>query len=250
MPPAAYTLQASASTFCAGSTAGVLFALSGTQDGVSYQLYKDGGTPVGSVLSGTNGAATFSGTFNVAGSYTVRSVASGRYCGGMATSGTLVASAIPLPSPAVVDASFCYGLPGQLQAVPAGSVTIAWYDASTAGNLLYTGNVLPLTPLYSDAASYFARAVLASDPSCVSVGTPASYTVAHCMLDGYCPGFVAGNVGPVSSSDVAACGVYDSGRIGLVNDQAACGVFYPGQIGATGYPAACVSYDAGWIGRN
>jgi hypothetical protein len=208
----------------------------------------------------------------------------------------------PAP-PTVVDATFCFGLPGQLQAATSGGATIVWYNAPTAGNLLSTGNVLPLTPLYNDTAQYYAEAVsetncpsirtaanysvnhcvlngycpgfaagnvlyagnvlpltplyndaaqyyaeAVSEKNCPSVRTAATYTINHCVINGYCPGFAAGNVGSGSAPE-AACSAYDSGRIGLVNYQATCEVFYPGQIGSAAYPAACMSYDAGWIGK-
>ena len=148
----------------------------------------------------------------------------------------------PAP-PTIVDATFCFGLPGQLQASASGNATVVWYDA--AGNLLYTGNVLPLTPLYNNTTQYYAQAV--SEDNCPSVRTVANYTVNNCVINGYCPGFVAGNVG-VTPTPVA-CSAFDSGLIGIVNDQKACEVFYPGQIGTKSYPAACMSYDAGWIGN-
>jgi hypothetical protein len=110
---------------------------------------------------------------------------------------------------------------------------------------LYTGNVLPLTPLYNNTAQYYAQAVSAEN--CPSARTSASYTVNHCVLNGYCPGFEAGAVGTIPP--LAACNTYDSGKIGLVGYQAACEVFYPGRIGSENYPVACVSYDAGWIGK-
>jgi hypothetical protein len=150
----------------------------------------------------------------------------------------------------VADATFCFGLPGQLQAVAPNGTTIAWYDASTAGNLLYTGNVLPLTPLYNDAAQYYEQAVSELESSCVSARVLANYTVNNCVIDGYCPGFEAGSVGSTALVPEAACRAYDSGLIGLTNYQAACNVFYPGKIGSESYPAACVSYDAGHIGRS
>jgi hypothetical protein len=149
-------------------------------------------------------------------------------------------------SPTVVDATFCFGLPGQLQAAASGNSTIVWYDAPTAGNLLYSGNVLPLTPLYNNTTQYYAEAV--SEKNCPSVRTAAYYTVNNCVLNGYCPGFVVGNVGSGSVPE-AMCSTYDSGKIGLVNYQAACEVFYPGQIGSAAFPAACMSYDAGHIGK-
>ncbi|MDR0691814.1 MAG: hypothetical protein LBF69_02115 [Prevotellaceae bacterium] len=155
----------------------------------------------------------------------------------------------PPALPIVVDATFCFGLPGQLQAAASGGATIAWYDAPTAGHLLYVGNVLPLTPVYSDATSYYAEAV--SERNCPSARVQANYTVNHCVINGYCPGFVAGGVGSATASvPEAACSSYDAGLIGLAGYQAACNVFYSGQIGLERSPVACVSYDAGHIGRS
>jgi hypothetical protein len=155
----------------------------------------------------------------------------------------------PPVAPTVVGASFCFGRPGQLQAVAPAGATIAWYDAPTAGNLLYAGNVLPLPALDSDAAQYYAEAV--SERHCPSVRTQAGYMVDHCVINGSCPDFAAGNVGS-STAPVpeAACKSYDSGLIGLTNYQVACNVFYPGKIGVKSPPVACVSYDAGFIGRS
>jgi hypothetical protein len=152
----------------------------------------------------------------------------------------------PAP-PTVVNATFCFGLPGQLQAASSGGATIVWYDAPTAGKVLYTGNILPLTPLYNSTTQYYAEAV--SETNCPSVRRiAANYSVNHCVLNGYCPGFEAGSVGSGLVAE-AACSTFDSGRIGLVSYQAACETFYPGQIGITAYPTACVSFDAGHIGK-
>jgi hypothetical protein len=134
-----------------------------------------------------------------------------------------------------------------LQAAASGNATIVWYDALTAGNLLYSGNVLPLTPLYNNTMQYYAEAV--SEKNCPSVRKAANYMVDRCVLNGFCPGFEVGNVGTVPPP--AACTSFDSGRIGTGNyeQELACEAFYPGQIGSAAYPVACVSYDAGWIGR-
>jgi hypothetical protein len=135
----------------------------------------------------------------------------------------------PIP-PTVVDAIFCFGLPGQLQAAASGNETIAWYDASTDGNLLYAGNVLPLTPLYNDAGQYYAEAVSEYNNNCVSARTAAYYTVNNCAITGDCPDFTAGSLSTATTP-------------------AACSAFYPGQIGTTNYTVACVSLDAGRIGK-
>jgi hypothetical protein len=132
--------------------------------------------------------------------------------------------------PTVVDATFCFGLPGQLQAATSGSATVAWYDAPTAGNLLYTGNVLPLTPLYNNTVQYYAQAVSENNSNCVSARIAAHYTISNCTISGDCPNYTAGNVGANTPTAVV------------------CSSFYPGRIGATDYPPACVAFDAGRIG--
>jgi hypothetical protein len=115
---------------------------------------------------------------------------------------------------------------------------------------LYTGNVLPLTPLYNDTAPYYAEAV-SETTNCASARVPANYTVNNCVIDGYCPSFEAGSIGSSTTpAPEAACRTFNSGLIGLANYQAACKVFYPGKIGLENYQAACVSYDAGHIGRS
>jgi hypothetical protein len=91
-PPATYTLNTSASGFCPGGS--VTFSLSGTQVGVSYQLYRNG-TAAGSVLTGTGSAATFTVPTDH-GSYTAKAVASNGYCDlAMAGSKTVVALQAP-----------------------------------------------------------------------------------------------------------------------------------------------------------
>jgi hypothetical protein len=76
--PAVQTLVASAAGFCAGG-AGVVFALNDTESGAQYQLYKDGAA-AGTILAGRGGAATFTGTFDVAGAYTAQALDNGMYC--------------------------------------------------------------------------------------------------------------------------------------------------------------------------
>jgi hypothetical protein len=73
IPPATYTLQASALEFCAGLV-NVQFALSGTEAGRNYQLFRNN-SAVGAVLNGTGNAATFTGLFNETGTYTAQTVA-------------------------------------------------------------------------------------------------------------------------------------------------------------------------------
>jgi uncharacterized protein (TIGR02145 family) len=79
IPPATYSLIASASGFCA-SDAGITFSLDDTQSGVKYQLYRSS-DKVGNELTGNGSAQTFTGgPLKVAGVYTAQSVAESGYC--------------------------------------------------------------------------------------------------------------------------------------------------------------------------
>jgi hypothetical protein len=94
IPSTVYELTASALSFCESGT-GVTFALSGTESGRIYQLYKDGTTVV-AALPGTGSAATFSDTVNEAGIYTARAVALPEYCPAVMTgSHTVSENAVP-----------------------------------------------------------------------------------------------------------------------------------------------------------
>jgi hypothetical protein len=76
VPSSIYTLTASATAYCAGST--VTFALSNTTSGRTYWLYK--GTEHVNTLTAIGGAATFTGAFAGAGVYTAQVIAEGGNC--------------------------------------------------------------------------------------------------------------------------------------------------------------------------
>ena len=102
---AVYDLKASATEFCTGAT--VTFALSNTTSGRTYQLYK--GSDVVNTLTGTGGAATFTGTFAGAGVYTAQVVAEGGNCAAVMT-GTHEVSEKNLPTAPTITkpADVCY----------------------------------------------------------------------------------------------------------------------------------------------
>jgi hypothetical protein len=137
---------------------------------------------------------------------------------------------VPPVAPAVAKGEFCYAQSGALVAVTSGSATVMWYDAPTAGNLVYTGNVLFLPPLYDTSAEYYAQAVL--NEKCQSARIAAESTVSNCAISGECPDYTACSVGADTATAVA------------------CSAFYAGQIGPADYPAACVAFDAGRIGSS
>jgi hypothetical protein len=183
---------------------------------------------MGSIVSGGNGVTSFSPLLTAA-TITYYAQSRNTFTNCVSTSRLAVTgTANELLAAPVVNATLCFGLPGKLQATAPSNATVTWYDAPTGGNLLYTGNALPLTPLYNNTTQYYAEARV--ENNCVSARIMSNYTVNNCMINGYCPGFTPGSV--VSAITPAACGS-----------------FYSGQIGAAGYPAACVSYSAGWIGN-
>lgn len=63
---------------CVAGGESATITLSGSQSGVSYQLYKDAAAVAGKVVAGTGSAISFAG-IEVAGTYTVKSVASATY---------------------------------------------------------------------------------------------------------------------------------------------------------------------------
>jgi uncharacterized protein (TIGR02145 family) len=94
--PNTYTLIASATSYCAGS-ASATFALSGTEAGATYLLYK-GATPA-ATLTGDGKPGTFSDTHK-AGTYSVQTVASQAFCAATVTDMREIVEVLP-PKPSI-----------------------------------------------------------------------------------------------------------------------------------------------------
>jgi hypothetical protein len=154
IPSTVYDLEVSASGFCEGS-AGVTFALSGTDDGNSYQLYRDD-TAVGTLLEGDGSPATFSGFFQ-AGTYSARTVPGGVSCPAE-MNGLHEVSELPLPAnPTVTAASRCGNGTVTLYATSSGAV-IDWYAEASGGTALVSGNNTYTTPSLRASTPYYAQA--------------------------------------------------------------------------------------------
>jgi uncharacterized protein (TIGR02145 family) len=178
MPPATYTLKASALAFCAGLI-NVQFALSGTEDGRSYQLYRNN-SAVGVVLNGTGNAATFTGSFNVAGAYTAQTVADELYCA-TAMNGTRVVIENPLPAnPTVFGASrHC---PGTVTlGASSNGALIDWYADAAGTTTLHTGASYT-TPKIETSTTYYVQARV-ENTGCLSARVPVS---AEVITEGCC----------------------------------------------------------------
>jgi hypothetical protein len=120
IPSSTYTLLASATAYCTGST--VTFALSNTTSGRTYWLYK--GTDPVNTLTGTGGAATFTGAFAGAGVYTAQVIAENGYCAAE-MNGTHNVSENPLPEAIVTARTICSGGTAALSATLGAGTTTA-----------------------------------------------------------------------------------------------------------------------------
>jgi hypothetical protein len=142
-PSIPYNLTASATAYCAGSS--VTFALSNTMPGQSYRLYK-GSDPV-NTLTGTNSAATFTGTFAGAGVYTAQAIADMEYCPAI-MNGSLSVVSNPLPAAPKMSGggTHCGGSMTITATYGSGGNGIRWTDGyTTASRNVGTGTYRAVT---------------------------------------------------------------------------------------------------------
>jgi uncharacterized protein (TIGR02145 family) len=165
--------------FCAGS-GGVAFALSGTESGRDYQLYRDNLEVDDAVLNGRGSAETFTGSFNKAGTYTALSIADELYCA-TAMSGSHVIVKNPLPAnPAEKNGS--RNCPGTVTlSASSSSAVIDWYADDVTTSILHTGESYT-TPEIATSTTYYVQARVEST-GCVSARVPVSATV---NMEGCC----------------------------------------------------------------
>jgi gliding motility-associated-like protein len=151
-------LAVSTLNICSGNDA--TFTVSNARTGVIYQWYdaSTGGTLVhtGNTYTATNVTATTT--------YYVQSVRSANSC----PNPNRVAATInvtPSPVNAVITPTLpiCSGDQVTLTVTNAGTNTVNWYDAATAGNLVFTGPVYTVSPISS--VTYYAEL---ANGTCVS----------------------------------------------------------------------------------
>jgi hypothetical protein len=173
--PVAQDLKVSASGFCAGSE-GVVFALSGTQSGAQYQLYKNG-TATGTVLNGTGSAATFTGKFDAAGTYTARVLDNAMFCGG-AMKGAHAITENPLPkTPAIAQpANVCQNTGNLVFTANNYSGTLTW---TSNGGGAEDGNNVTFSSAETGTKTVTARSeqTYPGAPTCYSSTVTRSATV-------------------------------------------------------------------------
>jgi len=103
--PSVYSVTGGGSLCTGGS--GVTIGLSGSQSGVSYQLY-NGTVTVGSPVSGTGSAFSF-GTFTTAGTYTVIATNGSSCTNPMSGSAVITVNPLPTAYPVTGGGSYCAG---------------------------------------------------------------------------------------------------------------------------------------------
>jgi uncharacterized protein (TIGR02145 family) len=184
-PPAVHTLNISTSGFCTSAEM-ASFALSGTEHGVGYQLYRDG-TPVGAVLTGTGSPATFTEEYNATGTYTARVVA-GTYCPAMMTGTHTVTEYADLAAGAITTARIATPEGISLNATVqnavlasggSGNLTYLWLRSGAGGAATLTGNsaaTYTISPdIYATPGTYYFNRY-AKDATCNTAWVAAAGT--------------------------------------------------------------------------
>jgi uncharacterized protein (TIGR02145 family) len=180
IPPATFTLLASASGFCEGDATGVSFALSGTEYGRKYQLYR-GSAPEGAELIGSGSAETFTGTFDEAGTYSARTIADDLYCAiAMNRSHVVIKNPLPNNPDVTGNSRNCAG--SVTLSATSSNAEIDWYSDDVATSALHTGESYT-TPEILTSTTYYVQARVENTGCLSSARVPISATV---HMEGCC----------------------------------------------------------------
>lgn len=172
--PAAYTVTGGGA-YCAGG-AGVVIGLSGSDAGISYQLY-NGSTAAGSPVAGTGGAISF-GLQTAAGTYSVLAISGATSCTAPMT-GTAIVFINPTVPPSVSITSdggdtICAGSPVTFTAVPVNGGFSPTYQWSVNGVNTATGVNYTYVPVNGDIV----RVHITSSPCAMPDTASSAITVA------------------------------------------------------------------------
>jgi large repetitive protein len=148
---------------CSGSTA----TLTATAPGGTYQWYNaaSGGTLL------TTGATYTTPVLAATTTYYVQTTVAG--CVSPRTAVTVTINPAPA-APTGSGATICSGSAATISATGAAGSTYQWYDASTAGNFLASGQAF-VTPALTTTTTYYAQVTDAN--GCMSARTPVTVTV-------------------------------------------------------------------------
>ena len=166
-------------SYCAGSTGSIV--MNGSQNGISYQLVRNGIDLINSPVAGTGKAITFSGlTF---GSYSVRAIASGTTC---LTYGPVTLNVTPLPTLHTVTGGGGYCANANPAGVPVG------LDASQPGisYQLFRGTSRVGNPVAGNADG----SAITFGPQTAGTYTVVATTIANQPTTAACPRSMTGSV--------------------------------------------------------
>ncbi len=203
-PPTAFTVTGGGA-FCAGGT-GVSIGLSGSQSGVSYQLFSSAG-PSGSPVVGIGAPITF-GLRTGAGTYTVVATTAGGCTNNMTGSATVTVNAVPAVFSVTGGGAYCSGGSGSVIGL-SGSATGVNYQLYRGTTLVGspvsgTGSTISFPP-QTIAGTYTVIATAAGGCTTAMSGS-ASVTVSSSPAvvsvsggGGYCSGGTGVHIGLVAS---------------------------------------------------
>jgi hypothetical protein len=201
--PATQTLTASAAGYCAGSP-GVQFALGGTEKAAVYQLYKDkdGSAELVATMNGTGNAATFTGNFPYAGSYTARVKATPAfYERAMNGTPTVVEYALPTVATTTSSLPICYNTAATLSVTATGgtttNMTYTWNGCGLTNPSTTTEPTKPTGPLTATNNSYTVQ--ILTENGCTVTSDPATITV----YDNFSPGTITSKAQAICSKSAA-----------------------------------------------
>ncbi|WP_448701994.1 PKD-like domain-containing protein [Mucilaginibacter sp. AW1-3] len=142
----------------------------GSSGNITLTATPSGGSPP-YTYSWSTGQTTQSITVTSANTYTVSVSDNTTGCGPIPQSVTVTAAPVPT-APTASGTTICNGTTGIVTATAPGG-TYTWYDASTGGNLLYTGASYT-TPALTTTTTYYVQTIVSG---CTSTRTPVTVTV-------------------------------------------------------------------------
>ncbi len=90
----------------------------------------------------------------------------------------------PVPSiTSTSSAGGCTGNPTSVTAVPGTGATVSWYDQTTGGTLLGTGNTLNIASAPASNTNYYAQPAFTATPASLSVQLAATNSNMGCFMD-------------------------------------------------------------------
>jgi hypothetical protein len=201
--PALYTVSGLGSSYCAGGP-GINVSLSGSDAGVTYQLY-NGMSSVGGPVAGTGLPLNF-GYLTATGTYTVKAVNNVTGCANtMAGAASISINPLPVAFTVTGGGSYCNGGAGLLVGLSSSNVGVSYqlFNGTTPVGMPVTGTGAAISfGLQTNAGTYTVKGTSAST-TCMNTMTGAATVVVNALPasfavtggGNYCSGGTGVNVG-------------------------------------------------------